>query len=138
MARSLVDHPGEYPYMSNIRFSIGKLTGRSIYQEIGYSTHSGTTITSIEANLTSNQELIKPNIIHTLSVCKEPPYCNSPISLAKLDFLEPMYCLVCSTLRTRNSMGLGCKKTNNIRHNNNDSSREANYQDTGKDGKKTV
>ena len=32
-------------------------------------------------------------------------------------------------------MGLGCKKTNNIRHNNNDSSREAVYQDTGKVGR---
>ena len=32
-------------------------------------------------------------------------------------------------------MGLGCKKTNNIRHNNNDSNREAAYQDTGEEGK---
>ena len=32
-------------------------------------------------------------------------------------------------------MGLGCKKTNNIRHNNNDSNREVVYQNTGKEGR---
>ena len=41
--------------MLNIKFTIGKLTGRSNYQETGCPTHIGTTITSIEANLGADQ-----------------------------------------------------------------------------------
>ena len=50
----LYTHPGEYPNMLNTQFSIGKPTGRSNYQTTRCPTHSGTTITSIEANLTSD------------------------------------------------------------------------------------
>ena len=73
-------------------------------------------------------------MLYMLSQCVRSHLTTThPYSLAELDFLEPMYYLVCSTPGTRNSMGLGCKETNNIKHNNNDTSREASYQDT--DGK---